>query len=123
MSKVRPGSIDTKMKDSIPAILSQTYRSAPEEVRRLYGGNVYETNLLKGAEAFQRRATPLDDVIDAVCVALTHAAPKPSYWVGIDAQIVGRLLSVLPTEWADAFKRSLVTPFAAQEAPAATRAG
>ena len=107
VSKVRPGSIDTKMKDSIPAILSQTYRSAGEEVRRIYGGNAYEANLLKGAEAFQRRATPLDDVIDAVCVALTHAAPKPSYWVGIDAQIVGRLLSVLPTEWADAFKRSL----------------
>ena len=127
VSKVRPGSIDTKMKDSIPAILSQTHRSAPEEVRRVYGGNAYETNLLKGAEAFQRRATPLDDVIDAVCVALTHPAPKPSYWVGIDAQIVGRLLGVLPTEWADAFKRSLVTPFAAQsdqsEAPAATRAG
>jgi NAD(P)-dependent dehydrogenase (short-subunit alcohol dehydrogenase family) len=95
---IEPGSIDTPIWARGEASADQSLAGSPR-MQELYGAAIerYRKVIRDTAE----RGIPAEKVAAKIQVALDSRRPRTRYLVGIDAQIQGRLMPLLPTPVVD----------------------
>ncbi len=98
VSIVEPGSIDTPIWQRGEASAEETLAGSPR-MRELYGPAIerYRKVIRETAE----RGIPPEKVAAKIQHALEARRPRTRYLVGIDAQVQGRLMPILPTPLVD----------------------
>jgi NAD(P)-dependent dehydrogenase (short-subunit alcohol dehydrogenase family) len=97
---VEPGSIDTPIWSHGEEDAERIFAKAPPRMRELYGAAVerYREVVKSTAE----RGVPPEKVAARIEHALTTARPRARYPVGLDAELMPRLRTLLPTPIFDA---------------------
>jgi NAD(P)-dependent dehydrogenase (short-subunit alcohol dehydrogenase family) len=97
---IEPGSIDTPIWSRGEEDADRIFAKAPPLMRELYGGAVerYREVVKSTAE----RGVPPEKVTAKIEHALTTSRPSARYPVGLDAQLMPRLRTLLPTPIFDA---------------------
>jgi NAD(P)-dependent dehydrogenase (short-subunit alcohol dehydrogenase family) len=98
VSLIQPGSIDTPIWERGERIADEVLAASPE-TERLYGSAVAKFREVVRQTA--ARGIPPERVANKVVHALEAKRPRSRYLVGIDAQIQGRIVPLIPTPLRD----------------------
>jgi NAD(P)-dependent dehydrogenase (short-subunit alcohol dehydrogenase family) len=98
VSLIEPGSIDTPIWERGERIADEILEASPD-TERLYGNAIVKFREVVKATA--ARGIPPERVAAKIVHALEAKRPRSRYLVGIDAQIQGRLVPLIPTPLRD----------------------
>ncbi|GAX14213.1 3-hydroxybutyrate dehydrogenase [Fistulifera solaris] len=113
VTKIRPGQIRTQIQVDWQTNYVKNFDAAPTTIQELYGGGAFRNQVLDTFQNINKQSSAIigdpSMVIEVLNDILTLPSNEiePYYWVGSDAKILWRALSMLPVAVADTIKRAI----------------